>query len=228
MEKGEGKPLILLHGFMCSKEYFASQVNYFSKNFKVVAYDLYGFGENIPVEYAYNLTDYANEFINLASEYGEKVSVIAHSFGCRVVLKSMQLKPDLIEKAVLCGVAGLKPPFNFKTYLKRIAHKITRPILTVEKSEKLFFSPDYNLVTGVMKESFKLVTSEYLNGVLPSIKAPVFAVFGEKDRQTPPKIGDQLVKNIPDCGKYVMKRCGHFCYAERPAEFNHVVREFLV
>ena len=213
---------------MCSKQYFISQINYFSRYFKVVAYDLYGFGENVPASKVYSLEDYAKEFISLAEKYGEKVKVIAHSFGCRVVLKSVRLRPLLIEKAVLCGVAGLKPDFSLKKFAKRTAYKIARPFLPRERCEKLFFSPDYNLLNDTMKQSFKLVTGEYLDGVLPSVKFSTLAVFGEKDNQTPVKIANKLTKKIPDCGKYVMKDCGHFCFAEQPIQFNQIAREFLI
>ena len=89
IEKGEGKPLIFLHGYMCSKEIFASQIDFFAKTHKVIAYDLYGFGENLPMQNAYSLDDYVQEFFNVALSYGEKVSVVAHSFGCRVILKAL-------------------------------------------------------------------------------------------------------------------------------------------
>ncbi len=228
IEKGEGKPLIFLHGFMCSKEYFSSQLNYFSHYFKVVAYDLYGFGESAPAEEVYDLSDYAEEFISLAKAYGEKVNVIAHSFGCRVVLKSTQIAPDLIDKAVLCGAAGLKPNFNLKKFWKSKIYKIARNFLPKERCEKLFFSQDYNMLDERMKQSFKLVTSEYLDGILPSVRSSVLAVFGENDDQTPKGIADKLTAKIPNSGKYIMKDCGHFCFAERPTEFNAVTKEFLI
>ena len=89
IEKGSGKPLIFLHGYMCSKEFFASQIEFFSKSHRVIAYDLYGFGKNLPMEKAYTLDDYVQEFFELALKYGEKVSVVAHSFGCWVILKAL-------------------------------------------------------------------------------------------------------------------------------------------
>lgn len=227
IEKGEGKPLIFLHGFMCSKEYFASQINYFSRYFKVIAYDLYGFGENLPKDGAYDLSNYANEFYQVASAYGNRVNVVAHSFGCRVILKSA-LEYDIIDKAVLCGVAGLKPAFSVKKFIKRSVYRAIGPFFEKSKAEKLFFSKDYNMLKEPMKQTFKQVTSEYLDAVLPQIKFSTLAVFGDKDDQTPPKIANKMISKIPDCGKYIMKDCGHFCFAERPAEFNNVVREFLL
>lgn len=226
IEKGEGPPLILLHGFMCSKEFFASQINYFAHYFKVVAYDLYGFG-SCQATRAYSLEDYSDEFIELANSLGGKVNVIAHSFGCRVILKSAQ-KSNVINKAVLCGVAGLKPSFSLKKEIKKKVYRIVRPFFSKERLEKRFFSSDYNMLNAIMKESFKLVTSEYLDNCLNQINFPTFVIFGSEDRLTPPKIANKLIKNIPNCDKYIMNGCGHFCYSERPAEFNSIAKEFLI
>ena len=121
---GSGKPLIFLHGYMCNKQFFNAQMQFFSKTHRVIAYDLYGFGENIPMNEPYALDDYVAEFFKVASTYGEKVSVIAHSFGCRVILKALSLpQGKIIEKALLCGVAGLKPEFSFKRECKKLIYK---------------------------------------------------------------------------------------------------------
>ncbi len=227
IERGSGKPLIFLHGFGCSKEFFASQLNYFSRYYRVIAYDLYGFGKNVPATRAYNLADYVAEFNKVAIKYGERVSVVAHSFGCRVALKSMA-ESNVIEKAVLCGVAGLKPYFSFKKAIKRRVYRLAKPFFSKQKLEKAFFSSDYNSLDDVMKTTFKLVTNEYLDGSLRKIKAPTLVIFGENDDQTPPKLARRLTENISNCESYIMKNCGHFCYAERANEFNNVVREFLI
>ena len=227
IEKGSGKPLLFLHGFGCSKEFFASQLNYFSRYYRVIAYDLYGFGNNVPAKRPYNLSDYVAEFNKVALRYDERVRVVAHSFGCRVALKSMA-ESDIIEKAVLCGVAGLKPSFSLKKNLKRNIYKLVKPFFSKQKLEKVFFSSDYNSLDDIMKVTFKLVTNEHLNGQLRKIKSPTLVIFGDKDDQTPPKLAKILTNDIKNCESYIMKDCGHFCFAQKPNEFNNVVREFLI
>lgn len=228
IEKGSGKPLILLHGYMCNKQYFASQINYFSKFYRVIAYDLHGFGDNLPMKEAYSLSDYANEFLQVASYCGKPVSVLAHSFGCRVVLKIIsQQNKNIIDKAVLCGVAGLKPYFSLKRSAKRFSYKILKPFIKRERLEKIFFSADYKMASGSMKQTFKRVTSEYFDKYLSSIDIPLFLIFGENDDQTPPKICKRFIKKVKDCGVHIMQNCSHFCFAEKPNEFNLIVREFL-
>lgn len=229
IKKGEGKPLIFLHGFMCNKQFFSSQINFFSNYFKVIAYDLYGFGDNVPAKTAYSLDDYADEFCKVVKEYNCKVNVVAHSFGCRVLLKTMARGgANLIDKAVFCGPAGITPPFSVKKSAKRICYKLLKPIANKQWLENKFCSSDYKMLDPIMKESFKKVTSERFDDYLRLIDNKVFLIYGEKDSETPLKNSVKFQRGLKNCSLYVMKGCTHFCFAERPNEFNQVVKEFLL
>lgn len=225
---GSGKPLIILHGFMSSKEAFLPEIKYFSEYFKVIVPDLCGFGENKPMLYPYRLDDYLSDFYKITDKLDEKASVIGHSFGCRILIKAMATS-DKIDRAVLCGPAGLKGKRTLKKAVKKSVYRILRPFFKREKLEKTFFSSDYNMLNAVQKQSFLMVVNEYLDDLLPNIKNPVLAIFGERDDQTPYKIvGKKLIKNVADIGIHVMKNTGHFCFAENPIEFCSVVKEFLL
>ena len=212
---------------MSQKEAFLSQINFFSKRFKVYAPDLTGFGENDYMPYPYALCDYLNDFLSLVkATENAKVSVIAHSFGCRITLKAL-CETNAVKQAVLVGAAGLKTKKSARCHLKRLGYKLCKPFLTREILEKKFFSQDYNMLTEVKKQSFKLVTSELFDDKLKLIKAPVFAVFGEKDKETPTYLADRIERGVYKAQKYIMKGCGHFCFLDNPAEFNFAVNEFL-
>lgn len=226
--KGSGEPLIMLHGFLSSKEAFLNQIEYFSKYFTVVAYDLCGFGKNTPMPYPFELSDYLYEFNKIANCFDGKVNVIGHSFGCRVLLYSMATS-NKIKKAVLCGVAGIKPKFSFKKQLKGCLYRILKPYLKKELLERKFFSSDYNLLNEVQKQSFKKIVSFYLDGQLDKIQVPILAVFGSKDRETPVKsVGKVLKKQIKECTIVEMKNTGHFCFVQDYNQFNLIAKEFLL
>lgn len=223
--KGEGKPLVFLHGFMSSKEAFLRQIEYFSKYYRVYAPDLTGFN-GVEMPYPYKLDDYVGELNTLAKNIGGKVELVAHSFGCRIALKAAAYY-DFIDKMVLCGVAGLKPRFSLKKAVRRRVYKILRPIIGKERAEKRFCSADYLLTSGNLKESFKLVTSEYCDEYLKNVKCPTLCIFGENDKETPPYLLKRIRRNANIEG-VVMKGCGHFCFVEKPTEFNSILAEFLL
>lgn len=224
---GKGEPLVFLHGYLSSKEAFSAQIAFFSRYYKVYAPDLTGFGKNVPMPYAYDLDDYVREFSQLLKSIGKPVCVVAHSFGCRIAIKAMS-EGLPVKKAVLCGVAGLKPRFSLKKTLKKRIYRAVRPFFNKEHLEKRFFSSDYNMLDGVMKESFKKIVGEYLDDRLETIKCPVLCVFGSNDRDTPPYLAERIRKKLPSVRVEFIADAGHFCFSEKSAEFNYRVREFLL
>ncbi len=224
---GEGEPLVFLHGFGSSKEAFLAQIKFFSARYKVFAPDLTGFGENAFMSYPYSLADYAEEFYKLLNFIGEPhVYLIAHSFGCRIAFKALT-ESIVIKKAVLVGAAGLKPKRSFAYRLKKVCYKFLKPFVNKSVLEKKFFSPDYNTLSPLKKQSFKLILSETFDEKLQKIDVPILAVFGENDKETPPYFAQRIVKNVKGAQKYIMKGCGHFCFVESPHEFNLIANEFL-
>ena len=49
LRAGEGRDLLFLHGYLASKESFLPQIEYFSRNFRVTAFDFPGFGQSDPI-----------------------------------------------------------------------------------------------------------------------------------------------------------------------------------
>ena len=226
--EGSGKPLLFLHGYLSSKESFYYQIKYFSRWFTVYAPDLSGFKEN-DLPYAYSLSDYAAETAKLIDEIlrrsGEKsLSVVAHSFGARIVFK---LSPyGKIDKLVLTGAAGIKlrkkPSVIFKILLyksiKRLFHK---------EIESLG-SADYRRLSPVMKESFKKIIAEDLTERIRSVSARTLIINGRLDKETPPKTAKALNDRIASSELVFIENAGHFCFIDRPDIFNLTVKEFLL
>ena len=63
IEKGEGEPVILLHGFFYDSYLWAANIDALAQNFKVYALDLWGCGYSTrePLDYSYQL--YADQVL---------------------------------------------------------------------------------------------------------------------------------------------------------------------
>lgn len=204
------------------------QTAYFGRDFEVFAPDLAGFGDNPDMPYPYSLDDYINEVKEYMAENGiVRPHVVAHSFGGRIAIKAAANEPCLFDKLVLCGAAGLKPRCSFKKAVKKTAFSVLKNFLPREKL-KGFYSPDYLALSGVMKESFRLVVSENLDGVLNRIENRTLAIYGKNDRETPPYMGKRLARGIKNCKLIITENAGHFCFVDRPLTFNTEVKEFLL
>ena len=217
-----------MHGYLSDSKIFYKQINYFKKYFEVYLLDLKGFGENENMDYPYSLSDYSKDvetFIKQNNIVG--TSVIAHSFGGRIVIDLASKNPKLFSKIVLTGSAGLKPKRKIKYRLKKLIFKFLKIFI---KKEKLscFYSSDYNKLSPIMKESFKKIINEHLDEKLKYIKNKTLIINGELDRETPPYMAKRLNQGIENSTLKFIKGAGHFSFIDKPYEFNREVGEFLL
>ena len=144
---------MFLHGYLADKNSFYKQIPFFERDFDVHAIDLKGFGENKDMPYPYALSDYLQEVKEYIYKNSlDRPSVIAHSFGGRIVVKGSAEDSNLFDKIVLTGSAGLKPRPSLKRFAKKTVFKLLKPFVSREKLSA-FYSPDYLKLSPIMKES---------------------------------------------------------------------------
>lgn len=218
---GEGKTLLMLHGYLSCKESFIYQIEYFSRFFKVVVPDMAGFnGTEMP--YPYALADYARDVKRLIDDCDGKVDVIAHSFGARVLFKL--LPHEKVDRIVLTGAAGLRPKRSLKKAVAVFRYKI-RKKLKLDVSS--FGSSDYKALSPIMRESFVKIVNERLKKSIKHVANDCLLVFGENDTETPLYMAKRLNKYLKNSSLVLIKGAGHFAFLEKPNQFNVIVKEFL-
>ena len=52
-------------------------------------------------------------------------------------------------------------------------------------------------------------------------------IFGSNDTQTPLYLARRFNKKMVNSSLYIIKGAGHFCFVEKPYEFNIIMLEFL-
>ena len=218
----------MLHGYLSCKESFTLQTQYFKRYFDVHAIDLKGFGENRGMEYPYSLSDYVNEVKDYLNDKGiVRPHVIGHSFGCRIIIKAVSETPEIFNKIVLTGAAGLKPKSSLVKLVKRISFKTLKKFFPSEKLER-FYSSDYLSLSPVMRESFIKIVNEHLDDRLKDVKNQTLIIFGKRDKETPVYMAKKLNKGILGSKLVIYPNAGHFCFIDQPLKFNMEVREFLL
>ena len=109
-ERGAGAPaFVFVHGWTGNRSTFAPQVEYFSRERRVITLDLRGHGESEKPDGDYTIEIFANDVARLIEhlELG-KVIAVGHSMGGAVVLQLAADYPHLVA-----GVAMLDPaPFS--------------------------------------------------------------------------------------------------------------------
>lgn len=217
---------MLFHGYLSSKEAFAAQVKYFSRFYRVTAFDFLGFGGSRCLTNAFSVSDYAAWTKALLARLDvEKPHVIAHSFGCRVAVKIAAVDSSAFDKIILTGPAGiiLKRGFSYqwkvKTYrfVRRFAPKL---------AERKFGSAEYRSLSPIMKESYKKIVNEDLREDAKKIENPVLIIEGEEDKTTPLAEAKIYLENLQN-GRLQSMQGGHFAFAEHSLVFNLIAEGFL-
>ena len=154
--------MLFLHGYLSSKEAFVSQIEYFSRFYRVTAIDFLGFGQSPPLEKGFSVQDYADWLYQVILALGlQQPHVIAHSFGCRVAIKLAKDRGQVLDKIVFTGAAGVRFPKGPVYKTKVAAYRICKKIAP-NYAEKHFGSKEYRTLSPVMKESYKKIVGEDL------------------------------------------------------------------
>ena len=62
---------------------------------------------------------------------------------------------------------------------------------------------------------------------LPNIKVPTGVIWGKQDAVTPPSVGEEFNRLLPDSTLYWIDKCGHAPMMEHPETFNNILSGWL-
>lgn len=252
--KGNGEPMIFLHGHSFDSKMWDKQFDYFSKKHKVIRYDLRGYGTSddpIEEESFLHAEDLNQLLIHLNIK---KAHLVGLSLGSFIVGDFMALHPEKILSATLASGAvynnpGPSVPISEAEIEKR------RKEISVFKNKgiqqfkqnwlaSLLKSSGENGVS-IKSEMWKeisewsawqplhieprlLLGHDVEKMINPEkIHFPVLFIYGEKDSKNSHASSDALAKLLPNVKKVVLKNSGHMSNMETPEEFNTVLENFL-
>lgn len=238
-----GPTVVLLHGWGCSTELMKPVAEALTQDHRVLIPDFPGHGRSSPPPEPWGVPRYADCVLQLLRQTGfDPCSVVAHSFGCRVAAFLAAEHPDLFDRLVLTGAAGLKnePSADAqkrsaryqrgKRWAQRLGQVPGLSTLADQLQEKLiqkYGSADYKALSPEMRKTFNLVIGQDLRDYYARIRQSTLLVWGENDTATPLWMGQQMEAMIPDCGLVVFEGAGHFAYLEQLPRFRAILRSFL-
>ncbi len=226
LQKGEGKDLVFLHGYLSSKEAWTAQVEYFSKFYRVTAIDFLGFGGSRYLTSALSVEDYAIWLKEVLFALDiKKPHVIAHSFGCRVAVKAASMDSSVFDKIVLTGAAGIIIKRGLTYKMKVGAYRFVKKFAP-NFAERRFGSAEYRTLSPLMKESYKKIVNEDLRYDAERVKNSVLLAQGTRDNVTTMAEARVYLEHFPNASLKTLDG-GHFAFVENPLAFNLTAEEFL-
>lgn len=234
---GEGKPMILMHGWGCNADTLASVEKTAAESHRVYNIDFPGFGQSPEPTQVWGVDDYTRALENFVRLLGiEKPVLLGHSFGGRVGILYSSRNP--VDRLVLVDAAGVKPRRPLSYYVKVYSFKLMKRLYTliygkegaakrIEAERARRGSADYQSASPRMRAILSKVVNEDLCHVMPAIKAPTLLIYGENDTATPVRDAKKIESLVPDAGLVVFPGCGHYSFLDNPYQFAAVLRSFL-
>lgn len=235
--------LLFLHGWAINKEYWASQVTYFSKKYRVVTIDLPGFGQSGKNRDKWDTDTYSSDINTVINVLNlKKVILIGHSMSGDIALQATVDNPNRI--IALVGID------NFKN---------------VGAPQNPDTKKDYAAAISLMKQNFKKIAFQYFNQSLfsqttsPAIKKRILHDVAQTDStiaiasMEQQDIGFNEITRLKKAGRklylinsdvtptitkymaaqnipfqiYYTKGTGHYAMIENPKEFNSLLDEII-
>jgi pimeloyl-ACP methyl ester carboxylesterase len=236
LRRGDGPPVVVLHGWGGSIEAVAPIVLALQATNAVFALDLPGFGESDPPPRAWGVEDYQRFLTAFLDSLGlGRVAVVGHSNGGRVAIRTSATEPQRVSRLVLVDSAGIRPRRGARYYGKVAMAKVGKYAARYlsRPGERLrtylvgrAASSDY-ANAGAMRPTLVRLVKEDLRDLLPRISAPTLLIWGSQDTATPLSDGRLMEQLIPDAGLVVLEGAGHYSYLDQPRRFATIISHFL-
>jgi pimeloyl-ACP methyl ester carboxylesterase len=234
IEEGEGQTLLLLHGLFGALSNWKDVLDHFSKNYKVVIPLMPIFEMNILKLSVEGLANFIHEFIEY-KQY-DKVNFLGNSLGGHVALVYIKKYPTRVNSLLLTGSSGLYenafgesyPRKGDKEYLrKRIEVTFYDPkSATDELVDEVFDTlQDKGKILRILTMA-KSAIRHNMRKDIPTFTQPTCLVWGKQDVITPPQVGEEFHKLLPNSELHFIDKCGHAPMMEQPLEFNRIADQF--
>lgn len=240
--RGEGSPVLMLHGIGGCADSFAAQADVFAAaGHRVIAWDAPGYARSADPVSAPGMSGYASAAAELIPEGAHVVGV---SWGGVIATRLAADHPRLVRSLVLVGSSrgsgrttrGREAMLSRAAELERLgpatfaarrgprlvspaapSELVDRVVTAMARSVRL---PGYTCAAASMAETDH-------SDVLGALTVPTLVVVGDRDTVTGPAESEAIAAAVPNARLEVLIGAGHVSNQERPDDFNRAVLGFL-
>ncbi|MEM7281536.1 MAG: alpha/beta hydrolase [Pseudomonadota bacterium] len=238
MDESRGPLIVFIHGWMCDRTYWKSQVEYFASSYPILNVDLMEHGDS-PTDPRASISEVAADVVPLIEKINPKeVVLVGHSMGGPVVVEIARALsgPDSI---LIVGVDTLRQP-NEVTDQDRLEQTLAAMDANFEQTtvgfvSNAFFLPDTNpefvaniandMAQGPMETGMRLVKAltdyDTAAGLTAVSQHPLLLINAS---YIPTDVAG--LKAINPAAKVLeVDGVGHFLHMEREQEFNALLEK---
>lgn len=228
-EKGQGRPLVLMHGFSGSATFeWGRVIDDLAKRYRVIAPQCIGFAPSDAPDIAYTtraLVTYLGEFFRALDL--KDIVLLGESFGGWLVGSYAVQAPNLILPPIARLVIVGGPIGRFKTPKPDTSGFVHKAV--AEEVEALLRddpTPNHDAIRQKIVEQSGLRTGELSFAALTEMTTPTLLLWGDRDALIPLEIGQAAAVALPHSRLVIFQDIGHIPSVECPAEFVQAVTAF--
>lgn len=246
--EGEGKPLLILHGYLGMSDNWKTLSGRFAEQgFQVHSLDLRNHGRSFHSdEFSHELM--MQDILNYCNHHNlQKISLIGHSMGGKLAMFLAVTYPDLIDKLIIADISVREYPPHHQDILEAlnsVDFSVQKERKEVEDVIAQYVS-DFGTRQFLMKNVYrttpeqlgfrmnlKSLTENYDNmGIaIPKesrFEKPVLFLRGENSNYIRERDEQDIMEIFPKAEIKTVTNAGHWLHAENPNEFFDYSIEYL-
>ncbi len=239
-EKGNGPPLLMLHGSGGPGPWRPYQ-DALAEHFRVIVPSHPGYGESERPDWLDSMDDMVYHYLDLLRTLGlSSTNILGASLGGWIAAELAVGHSGVIDRLILVDPAGLKVPGMSLPDLFDISEE--------DHTRLLFF--DQNLAEEVIRTTppptsetlierlkgqttfARLAWNPYLYNPklgrrLRRVECPTLIIWGREDRIIPYENAALWTEGLPHARLETIEQCGHVPHREKPEELVRLVLDFL-
>jgi 3-oxoadipate enol-lactonase len=246
---GAGRVLLFVHGFPLDHTMWQAQIDELSRDYRVVAPDLRGFGESPLGEGEVTMRRYADDLATLLDRLGirEKIIFCGLSMGGYIAWQFWQKYAERLAALVVCDTRAVADTPEARAGRAELATRVLAkgPQAAADAMLPKLFGPESqrdrpeaiaatrevilrNPAGGIAAALDGMAKRPDVAGMLNGIAVPTLVIVGEHDSISPPAEMRGIADRIPGAEFALIKRAGHMSPVENSLEFNAALRRFLL
>lgn len=248
-EKGQGEPVILLHGGGGHAETWVRNLLPLSEHFRVLAIDYLGHGFTDKPAITYDMPAFSKHLLDLMDAAGiAKAHLVGESQGGQISVYTAYHHPERVDKLALI-VGGIPSSEHGYTTGMNQLDALTRDAVgnptkeTIRKRMEWLFHDPKTVPEELVAIRLEIYTNpeyrERVQGALrmrgydlipkiPKLRSPILFFWTTHNPTCPWEVAEKVHKAVPGSRFVLLDKAAHWPQFEQQKEFNRVLAEFLL
>ncbi|MFH9012783.1 alpha/beta fold hydrolase [Streptomyces sp. NPDC017943] len=237
-------PLVLVHGHPFDRSMWSPQIRTFSRDRRVVAPDLRGYGASPAAPAVTDFSGFARDVEALLDELEVDTCVLAGlSMGGQIVMDCYRLFPERLRGLVLADTfPAAETPEGVRTrdamadrllaeglggYADEVLERMVAPYASPQVKAHVHAMMTGTSPQGAAAALRARARRPDYTALLARVHVPALVVVGADDTYTPVSDARALHAALPDATLHVVEGAAHLPNLERPEEFDRALAAFL-